>query len=153
VLELVRCVLHFCVFCCVSFPEYYETHDQYFFQLNTCGHSPYVTPCLTRGWVCRLQLLQSFLTQSPAGLITTFYCLRFEAAQTCRVRSRDYIPQEQGGPVKLPGTGFFLCPRPRHAASVLSIIKEKDRTENKPNSYSIVACVFVAAGMCQLTIT
>jgi hypothetical protein len=35
-----------------------ETHDQYFFfQLNICGHSPYVTSSLTRGWVCSLQLL------------------------------------------------------------------------------------------------
>jgi hypothetical protein len=35
-----------------------ETHDQYFsFQLNTCGYSPYVTSSLTRGWICRLQLL------------------------------------------------------------------------------------------------
>jgi hypothetical protein len=35
-----------------------ETHDQYFFfQLNNSGHSPYVTSSLTRGWVCRLQLL------------------------------------------------------------------------------------------------
>jgi hypothetical protein len=34
-----------------------ETHDQDFFQLNTCGYSPYVTTSLTRGWVCRLQLL------------------------------------------------------------------------------------------------
>jgi hypothetical protein len=25
--------------------------------LNTCGYSPYVTPSLMRGWVCRLQLL------------------------------------------------------------------------------------------------
>jgi hypothetical protein len=25
--------------------------------LNTCGHTPYVTSSLTRGWVCRLQLL------------------------------------------------------------------------------------------------
>jgi hypothetical protein len=29
----------------------------FIFQLNTCGHSPYVTSSLTRGWVCRLQLL------------------------------------------------------------------------------------------------
>jgi hypothetical protein len=29
----------------------------FFFQLNTCGHSAYVTSSLTRGWVCRLQLL------------------------------------------------------------------------------------------------
>jgi hypothetical protein len=31
-----------------------------FFQLNTCGHGPYVTSSLTRGWVCRLQLLMAF---------------------------------------------------------------------------------------------
>jgi hypothetical protein len=36
-----------------------ETHDQYFFflQMNTCVYSPYVISSLTRGWVCRLQLL------------------------------------------------------------------------------------------------
>jgi predicted nucleic acid-binding Zn finger protein len=34
-----------------------ETHDQYFFQLNTCSCSPYVTSPLMRGWVCRLQLV------------------------------------------------------------------------------------------------
>jgi hypothetical protein len=28
-----------------------------FFQLYICGYSPYVTPSLRRGWVCRLQLL------------------------------------------------------------------------------------------------
>jgi hypothetical protein len=28
-----------------------------FFQLNTCGYSPYVTSSLPRGWVCRLHLL------------------------------------------------------------------------------------------------
>jgi hypothetical protein len=30
---------------------------KYFFQLNTCGYSPYVTSSLTRGWICRLKLL------------------------------------------------------------------------------------------------
>jgi hypothetical protein len=34
-----------------------ETEDQHFFQRNTCFHIPYVTSSLTRGWVCRLQLL------------------------------------------------------------------------------------------------
>jgi hypothetical protein len=28
-----------------------------FFQLNTCGHSPYLTSSLTRGWVCSLQFM------------------------------------------------------------------------------------------------
>jgi hypothetical protein len=27
------------------------------FQMNTCDHSPYATSPLTRGWVCKLQLL------------------------------------------------------------------------------------------------
>jgi hypothetical protein len=30
-----------------------ETHEQRFFELNLCGHNPYVTISLTRGWVCR----------------------------------------------------------------------------------------------------
>jgi hypothetical protein len=34
-----------------------KTHGHHFFQMNTCGHSPYVTFSLTRGRVCRLQLL------------------------------------------------------------------------------------------------
>jgi hypothetical protein len=29
----------------------------FFFQLNTCGYSPYVTSPLMRGWICCLQLL------------------------------------------------------------------------------------------------
>jgi hypothetical protein len=33
-----------------------EVHDQrhFFLQVNPCGHSPYVTSSLTRGWVCLL---------------------------------------------------------------------------------------------------
>jgi hypothetical protein len=35
-----------------------EVHDKSFFlQMNPCGHSLYVSSSLTRGWVCRLQLL------------------------------------------------------------------------------------------------
>jgi hypothetical protein len=30
-----------------------------FSQLYTCGHRPYITSSLTRGWVCRLQLLRA----------------------------------------------------------------------------------------------
>jgi hypothetical protein len=38
--------------------ETFETHCQNFFsQLNSCGHSPYITSSLTRGWVCHLHLL------------------------------------------------------------------------------------------------
>jgi hypothetical protein len=31
-----------------------ETHDQRFFQLNSCGNSPYLTPSLARRWVSLL---------------------------------------------------------------------------------------------------
>jgi hypothetical protein len=34
-----------------------------FFQLNTCGHSPYVTTSLTRGGVYRLQLLLALASE------------------------------------------------------------------------------------------
>jgi hypothetical protein len=30
-----------------------RTTNNFIFQLNTCGYSPYVTSSLTRGWVCR----------------------------------------------------------------------------------------------------
>jgi hypothetical protein len=44
---------------------------------------------LTRTWICRLQLLlaspvQSFLGPSPAGLMTIFYCLRFDIPPFCQ---------------------------------------------------------------------
>jgi hypothetical protein len=37
-------------FILASSPLRLTTRD--FFQLNPCGHRPYVTPSLTRGWVC-----------------------------------------------------------------------------------------------------
>jgi hypothetical protein len=36
----------------------------FFFQLNTCGHSPHVTSSLTRGLVCCLQLLLALASTS-----------------------------------------------------------------------------------------
>jgi hypothetical protein len=42
------------------------TTSNFIFQLNTCGYSPYVTSSLTRGWVCRLQLL---LVLASAGIL------------------------------------------------------------------------------------
>jgi hypothetical protein len=72
-----------------------ETHDhKFFFQLNLCSHSPYVTSSVTRGRVCRLQLQMVLASAvilgscSAAGLMTTFYCLRFETPPTCRARSQ-----------------------------------------------------------------
>jgi hypothetical protein len=45
-------------------------------------------------------------SQPPAGLVTTFYCLKFETSPTWRARPLYLYPQEQRGPVIPPGTGF-----------------------------------------------
>jgi hypothetical protein len=62
------------------------TTSNFIFQLNTCGYSPYVTSSLTRG--PHFTVSYSRLPQ-PGG-----------------PGPRIYIPQEQGGPVMPPGTGF-----------------------------------------------
>jgi hypothetical protein len=33
-----------------------DSRPELFSQLNTCGHSPYITSSLTRGWACHLQV-------------------------------------------------------------------------------------------------
>jgi hypothetical protein len=45
-----------------------------------------------------------FSGQSPSGLMTTIYCLRFETPQSGG--PGPHVPQEQGGPVIPPSTGF-----------------------------------------------
>jgi hypothetical protein len=49
---------------------------------------------------------QWFLSPSRAGLVTIFYCLRFETPQPGRQGPRIYIPQKQGSPVISPDTEF-----------------------------------------------
>jgi hypothetical protein len=83
----------------------------FIFQLNISGYRPYVTSFLTREWVCCYSCCwsssaQSFSDPSPAGLMTTFYCLKLETPQPGEPCSRIYIPQELRGPVTPPGTGF-----------------------------------------------
>jgi hypothetical protein len=88
-----------------------ETHDQFIFQLNTYDYSPYVTTSLTRGWVCRLQLLlgprQRSHSQVRVPLDSRYFTLSVSRlAQPRGPDLRIYIPQEQGGPDTSPGTGF-----------------------------------------------
>jgi hypothetical protein len=61
-----------------------------FFQLNTCSYSPYITSVWrevgpTVYNCCWVSPAQSFSAPSLAGLITIFYCLRFETLPTWRV--------------------------------------------------------------------
>jgi hypothetical protein len=87
---------------CLGIKPPSEAYDQIF---NTVRHLRvwwYGAPSLTRGQVCLLQLLlsspaQSFSGPSPAGLMTTSYCIRFENPPTWRTRSLYLYP---------PGTGW-----------------------------------------------
>jgi hypothetical protein len=71
----------------------------FIFQLNTCGYSPYVTSSLTRGWVCRLQLLL---------VLVSAVILRSESRRT-----HDHILQSQiGDSPKLEGqVPVLISPR------------------------------------------
>jgi hypothetical protein len=87
------------------------TTSNFILQVNTCDYSSYVTSSMTRGWVCRLQLLL---------VLANAVILRFESRGThdhillSQIRLPKpgepdpgiYIPQVQSGPVIPPGTGF-----------------------------------------------
>jgi hypothetical protein len=71
------------------------------------------------------------LSDHTTGLMFTFYCLKFETPQPGEPGPLIYIPQEQGGPVIPPDTGFPFHCLLRLAglrSSVCSL--DKDRTEN-----------------------
>jgi hypothetical protein len=64
-------------------------------------------PSLTRGWVCFCNccwalLVQSFLGQSPAGLLTIFYGLRSHTPPSWRARSPYLYPPGTGWPSYIP---------------------------------------------------
>jgi hypothetical protein len=60
-----------------------------------------------RGYVCRLQLPQTLASAVIRGSESRrTHRLRFEILQSGGTGPRIYIPQEQGGPVITPGTGF-----------------------------------------------
>jgi hypothetical protein len=82
-----------------------------FFQLNTCGYSPYVTSSLMRGWVCRLQLLLALASavifgSESRGTRDHILLSQVRDSPIWRARSPYLYLQEQGGPVIPPGTGF-----------------------------------------------
>jgi hypothetical protein len=78
-----------------------------FFQLNTCGHSPYVTSSLTRGWVCRLQLLLAFATlvifrSESHGTHDHMSLYQIRDLPICRARSPYLYPPGTGWPGYIP---------------------------------------------------
>jgi hypothetical protein len=98
-------------------PGVRRTSDQFFFRLEISFRQfrlcYFVVPSLTRERVCNFLYNcfwalpeQSLLGRSPAELTAIFYFLIWNSPIPGGPSPRIYIPQEQGGPVVPPGTGF-----------------------------------------------
>jgi hypothetical protein len=74
------------------------TARNFFFHLNTSGHSPYVTSSLTRGWVCRLQLLLA---------LANAFILRSES---CRTHDHIILSQIRDSPNLEPRSPYLYPP-------------------------------------------
>jgi hypothetical protein len=89
------------------------TTNNFTFELNTCGSSPYVTSSLTRRWVCRLQLL---LVLVSAVILKSEFRGTHEHILLSQIRDSPnlegqvnvFISPEQGGTVISPGSGFLF---------------------------------------------
>jgi hypothetical protein len=83
---------------------------RFYFQLNICCHSPYLTSPLTRGWVfcncCWPSPVHSFSGPSPAVLTTIFFVSDSRLPQTGGSGPCMYIPREQDSPIVPPATEF-----------------------------------------------
>jgi hypothetical protein len=80
-----------------------ETRDQFFFLLEIYFRQ-------LRVYYLALPE-QSLLGRSPAELTAIFYCLIWDSPNLEDQVPVFFIPQEQGGPVIPPGTGFLFCRR------------------------------------------
>jgi hypothetical protein len=81
--------------------------ELFFFYLNTCGHSPYVTSSLTRRWVCRLQLLlalaSAFILRSESRRTHDHILLsQIRDSSNLEPRSPYLYPPGRGWPSYIP---------------------------------------------------
>jgi hypothetical protein len=112
-----------------------ESRPEFFSQSIPCGHSPYITSSLTRGWVCHLQLL-------PAPV--SAFILGFESRGTRHHILLSYIrdflvlstSRQQAYSCACSKTVFTF-----RAAKVIS----NNSTEVTDFHSSTVMCVYVAA--------
>jgi hypothetical protein len=160
-----------------------DSDQQLFFKLNPCCYSPSVTSSLTRGWVCRLQLLLALARTVILG------------PESRGTHDHSFLSQIRDSPNLVGQFSVFISPRNRVDQFYLQAlgsfssfffpsmipaawvpryidsgrIHRKHRFLRYPNntaigsrgvpssplrrngSSSLVACVFVAAGMCLLS--
>jgi hypothetical protein len=91
-------------FVLASSPLRLTTRD--FFQLNTCGHSPYVTSSLTRGWVYRLQILMALAKTDILKSESRFYSLIRDSPNLESQVPVFISPRNRVAQLYLPGTKF-----------------------------------------------
>jgi hypothetical protein len=105
----------------------WDSQPAFFFQLNTCSHSPSVTSSLMRGWVCHLQLLLALaivviLSSESHGTHDHSLLLRFQVPPTWRARSLYLCPPRIGRPSYTSRHwGPFSSPPTTHRAQELRV--------------------------------
>jgi hypothetical protein len=113
-----------------------KTHDQhFFFQLNTCGYSPYLTSSL-RGWVCCLQLLLVLASTVILGSKSRwthdiYYCLKFETPPTWRAKSSYLYPPGTGWPSYTPRHWVLFSSPPMTLRAVVEVFEPTSTQGNE----------------------
>jgi hypothetical protein len=118
--------------------------------LNTCGHSPYITSSLTRGWVFHLQLLLALASAFILGsesrgtrdniLLSQIRDFPFSRLlQLAGLRWRFSTPPPHGSSLYSFGIDRITLSRNDSWSSLYSLCM--DSTENtESNTHSLVAC-------------
>jgi hypothetical protein len=75
------------------------TASNFNFQRNTCGYSPYVTSSLTRGWICRLQLL---LVLASADILRSESRGTHDHILLCQIRGSPNLEGQVGPRIYIP---------------------------------------------------
>jgi hypothetical protein len=91
---------------------------------------------------------QSFSGPSPAGLMTTFYCLRFETPPTWWARVPKLYPRHLVLFSSPPTTRRATVGVLDHWTSQLNCLQENSAVRTSSKAPFFVVCVFVSAGTC-----
>jgi hypothetical protein len=110
----------------------WDSRSAFFFQLNVCGHSPYVTS-LKRGWVGSLQLLLALASEVISQTRVPrdswpYFTVCFE-----------YLPNTSG---RTEERTFSVTPKIQRRRTFLG---------NSGKHVFAIACIFVAAETCLLS--
>jgi hypothetical protein len=116
-----------------------KLQPNFIFQLNTCGYSPYVISLWREdGSVvydcCWPTPPQSFSGPSPAGLMTTFYCLRFEIPTTWRARSPYLYLPRTGWPSYTHRNWVFFPSPPTTRRAAMEVFETASTRDGRNNA-------------------